>query len=160
MKPFKYHDAASGRALIARVRRSDTCRDPCQGHSSHRTLIILLQSAKQPHFASPTQLVTQSQAQLNTRKHLDHNALIRLDVYVYSDGSRIGYLKSYRAQDELLIGLREVAHAAIGSDTLDMVYIRSESERASFPRGKETFGRPIPKGAGDGQQVPTSSPDV
>ncbi len=53
------------------------------------------------------------------------------------------------------------------TDTLDMVYIRSESERASFPRRKEAFGRDlhariifIPKGAGDGQQVPTSSPDV
>jgi hypothetical protein len=86
MKLLKHHDAASGRALIGRVRRSDTCPDPCQGHSSHRTLTILLQTAKQPQLASPTQLVTQSHARLNTRKHLDHDALIRLDVYVDSDG--------------------------------------------------------------------------
>jgi hypothetical protein len=169
MKLLKHHDAASGRALIARVRCRDTCPDPCQGHSSHRTLIILLQSAKQPQLASPTQLVTQSHAQLNTRKNMDHDALIRLDVYVGSNGSRIGYLKSHRAEDELMFKLREVAHAASGSDTLDMVYIRSESERASFLRVKETFGRPsrllgrdlhariifIPQGAGSGQQVPT-----
>jgi hypothetical protein len=71
---------------------------------------------------------------------MDHDAFIRLDVYVDSAGSRIGDLKSYRTQDELLIGLCEVAHAASGSDTLDMVCARSEAERADSSWEKTSFG--------------------
>ena len=55
-----------------------------------------------------------------------NKAVYPLHVYADEKGRLLGDLCAYYSEDDLLLGLHEAAHAASGSDTLDMVYTRSE----------------------------------
>lgn len=60
---------------------------------------------------------------------MDREAVIHLDISMYGESLHTWALESFRTQDHVLLGLHDVAHAAIlDDDNLDVLYTCSEAE--------------------------------